>query len=323
MNWIGRIVTACVFALCLSGLQQQVAAQEYPNHAIRITVPYAVGGSTDVLARLYGAKLSQVLGQPSVVDNQGGAGTLLGTRTVLHAPPDGYNLLFTTSAITVSAAMYRKAGYTLDDFKLVGTAGLFNHVLLITKSSPIRTVPDLIAYAKANPGKLNYASLGKGSTSQLLSQRFLTAAQINMVEVPYSGAGPAELALASGEVSLLFTGADTVHLQTDHSFPLAVTSEKRLAIAPSVPTFVEFGYKSIISSQWFAFFVPAATPKPVVDRLSQALDTVNRDKDIQATMNKFGIYPFEGQLSEFQTMITTDAAQVRDDIMKLGLQTDE
>ena len=195
-------------------------AQAYPNKPIRVIVPYAPGGSTDILARIFSAKLSAIVAQQAIVENRGGAGTLLGTRMVLREPADGYTLLFTTSAIAVSAATYRAAGYTLKDFKLVGTAGLFNQTLLINKTLPIRTLAELVAYAKANPGKLNFGSLGRGSSSQLLSQRFMSDAQINMLEVPYTGSGPSELALARGDITVLMTGADTVHMQTDHSLPL-------------------------------------------------------------------------------------------------------
>jgi tripartite-type tricarboxylate transporter receptor subunit TctC len=296
-------------------------AQAFPAKPIRLIIPYAPGGSTDVLGRLYGARLQELLGQTVLVENKGGGGTLIGIRAAAQAPADGYSMLYTTSAVAINPVMYRNPGYKLDDFAVVGPGGQFPYVLLAHASVPAKNIRELVAYAKANPGKLNYGSLGKGSPTQLLSLRLLGAAGIEAVEIGYAGSGPANKDLMGGNVQLLFIGATAANLKSGLTHPLAVASDQRLSFAPDVGTFKEAGYPSMVGGTWFGFFAPAKTPGPALQRLAKDVEQASRDlRDKLATM---GVDSFPGKTEEFPAYIKSDQALWEKDIKRLGLQLDE
>jgi len=293
-------------------------AQEFPTRPISMIVPYAPGGSTDILGRLFAQRLSEILKQPVIVENRGGAGAMIGIRAVLQAPPNGYTVLYTTSIVAINPLIVENAGYKLDDLVTIGSGGQFPYVLLAHKDVPARNVKELVAYAKANPGKLNYASLGQGSPTQLFMSRFMAAAGIDAVEVTYKGAGPASLALAGGQVQLQFTGATTGNLKTPNAVPIAFTDDNRLDLAPNVETFKEAGYPTMLGGTWFALFAPAKTPTAIVEKLRAAMATASLElKDRLAGM---GTYLFPGTPAQFPDYIKRDTALWEEDIKRLATQ---
>ena len=313
---------AATFLAVVAALDAPAAlAQSYPTKAIHMILPYAPGGSTDVLGRLYAAKLGEQMNQTVIVDNKGGGGTLIGIRAAAQAPADGYNIILTTSAIAINPVMYRKPGYRLEDFAVIGPTGQFPYVLLAHASVPAKNITQLVAYAKANPGKLNYGSLGKGSPTQLLSLRLLGAAGIEAVEIGYAGSGPASKDLMGGNVQLLFIGATAANLKPGLTHPLAVAGEQRLSFAPEVGTFKEAGYPTMVGGTWFGLFAPAKTPAPVLQRLSRELEQASRD--LRDKLAGMGVDSFPGKTEEFSAYIKQDQALWEKDIKRLGLQLDD
>lgn len=293
-----------------------VFAQSYPSKPITLLVPYAVGGATDILARHFGRALSEILGQPVVIQNQGGAAGLIGIRTVVNAAPDGYTILYTTSVVAINPLLDPQAGYRFEDLVTLGSGGEFPYALLANEKVPFRTVPELVAYAKANPGKLNYASLGKGSPTQLFMARFMAAAGIQLVEIQYKGAAPAVQDLAGGQVQLQFIGATAANLRVPHSIPIGFTSEERLSLSPNIGTFREAGYPSMVGGTWFGFFAPAKTPELVVQRVRAAIATAfNQLKDMLAEQ---GTFPVPGTPEQFSDYIHKDTAGWAADIRRLS-----
>jgi tripartite-type tricarboxylate transporter receptor subunit TctC len=314
----GFILGTCVFAAAPFAVR--AANETSPIHLI---VPFAAGGPTDVLARIYAKKLTEDLGQSVIVENRPGAGTLIGTQYVAQGPADGTRVLLTTAAVAVNPVLYKHAGYKMEDLALVGSAGIFNQMMLSSPSFGPHTLRDLVAYAKANPGKLSWASLGVGSASQLVSQRFIAASGIKAVEVPYKGDAPAQLAVVRGEVAFVITGATAEHLKPGQTFPMAVASEKRLPTAPNVPTFVEAGYPNMVATVWFGVFVPVATPKATVDRLAKAVEQANKSPDVQKQATGLGISMFPGNKNAFAEFVKKDRKLIEADAARLCVKLDD
>jgi tripartite-type tricarboxylate transporter receptor subunit TctC len=247
-------------------------AQEFPAKPIRMIVPFAPGGPNDVLGRIVAQKLSEQIGQQVIVDNRSGAGGSTGTAAAAAAPPDGYTLLFSgTSSLAINPSLYSKLPYdALRDFAPVSLAGTAPSLLATHPSVPARTLKELIAVAKASPGKLNYASGGVGGTPHLAGELFKSLARVDLVHVPFRGAGPALVALASGQVDMYIGGISSVlpMVRDRRIRPIAVTSAKRTPLMPEMPTFIESGMPGYEVVNWYAVVAPAATPKPVVTKLN-------------------------------------------------------
>ena len=259
---------AAASALAAAG----AAAQEYPVKPIRMIVPFAPGGPNDVLGRIVAQKMAEQIGQQVVVDNRSGAGGSTGTAAAASAAPDGYTLLFSgTSSLAINPSLVAKLPYDpLRDFAPVSLAGTAPSLLATHPSVPARTVKELIAIAKASPGKLNYASGGVGGTPHLAGELFKSLAHVDIVHVPFRGAGPALVALASGQVDMYVGGiASVLPMVRDRRIrPIAVTSAKRTSLMPEMPTLIESGMAGYEVVNWYAVVAPAATPKPVVTKLN-------------------------------------------------------
>jgi tripartite-type tricarboxylate transporter receptor subunit TctC len=286
------------------------AAQAYPARPVKLVVPYATGGSTDTTARLIAQALSTRLGQQFIVDNRPGAGGALGNEVAAKATADGYTLLFSAAGpMTVTPHTAPRLGYdpikSFEPIKLIATAPL---VLAVRPSLPVNSVAELIRLAKAQPGKLTYASFGNGSAAHLAGEQFRAAAGIDLIHVPYKGSAPALTDLLGGQVDMMFDVVVTSlpHIESGKLRALAVTSEARLELLANVPTMTEAGSKDVDASTWFGLFAPAGTDKQVVQRLSSALDEVLRQPDIRRTLASQGAVVRGGTPEDFRRFFVSE-----------------
>jgi tripartite-type tricarboxylate transporter receptor subunit TctC len=274
-----------------AALVHGTAIAAWPEHPVRIVVPYAPGGFTDVVARLVGTRLAEKLGQPVVVDNKPGASTMLGAEAVAHAPRDGYTLLMaTTSTISTNPLMFRKISYKAADFTPVALTGLTPFVLVAHPSVPAKDAAELVAYARANPGKLNFAMLGPGSSTHLVDEMLRSAARIDIPDVPYKGSGPASTDLLAGHVQLNFDAVSTAiaRIRSGQLKGLGITSDTRSPLLPDVPTFKESGLPQMVAYSWYGLMAPAGTPRPVVERLNHAVNDVLKMPEVRAQLEANG-----------------------------------
>jgi tripartite-type tricarboxylate transporter receptor subunit TctC len=259
-----------VVALSFTALT--AGAQEFPTRSVRMIVPFAPSGPNDVLGRILAQKLSERMGQQVIIENRSGAGGSTGTAAVAVAPADGYTLLFSgTSSLAINPSLYKKLPYNaIKDFAPVSLAGTAPSLLATHLSVPAKTVKELIAIAKTSPGKLNYGSGGIGGTPHLASELFKSLANINIVHVPFRGAGPALVALVSGQVDIYIGGISSIlpMVRDRRIRPIAVTSAKRTALLPEMPTFIESGVPGYEVVNWYAVVAPALTPRPVISKLN-------------------------------------------------------
>ena len=279
---------ACLLALSLNfiaGAGAQTPSQAYPSKPIRIVVPYPAGGGIDVLSRLVGAQLSQRLGQPVVIENKPGAGTIVAAESVARATPDGHTLLMTTDAtITINPHLYAKLPYDpVKDFAPVTQLVSLNQLLLAHTDVAASNLKELISLAKSKPNKLNYASYGSGSQPNLAMEMLKSQAGIEIVHVPYKGIPQAVPAAIANEVQLTFSGAASsmVHLKSGRLKALAIGGKNRLALLPEVPTFAEQGFPDIPSNAWFGLFAPAGTPREVVSKLQLEISKIMKEPEFQ------------------------------------------
>lgn len=313
---ICRIAAIATFALALPA-----AAQEFPTKPIRMIVPYAAGGPTDVRARLLAQKMSEFLGQQVIVESRPGANTFLGTRAVAQAEPDGYTLLVHSSSLTLGPLTFRNPGYKVEDFAVIAPMTIAPFVLSINPSLPASSAPELIAYARANPGKLNNGSLGAAGQSQLLTERVKEAAGgLQIVDVNYKGAAQALQAVIAGEIQMYMDSLQS-------SVPMAragkvrmvgVTSERRVAGLPDLPTFKEQGL-NVVGGTWTALFAPSRTPQPIVERLSREAIRATATPEVREKMFTLGSESWSGSVAEFSRYIKDDAAQWEKDLRRLKI----
>jgi len=264
--------------VCLSGVSIAglAYAQSWPTKQIKFIVPYPPGGGTDVIARIVQEPLSKELGQQVIIDNRGGAGGSIGSALAAQSPSDGYTVLFTLSSHTINPAIYTKLPFdTEKDFSSVVTVASLPQILVANPNFPAKTVKEVIEMAKAKPGSISYASVGNGSPGHLAGAMMATDAGVEMTHIPYRGGGPAVTDVIAGQVPLLWVSipAAAQFVKTGKLKALAVSTVKRSAVFPDVPTMVESGFKGFEVDSWYAMFVPAKTPQTIIDRLNKA--TVN------------------------------------------------
>ncbi len=277
-------------------------AQTYPSKTVRIIVPYAAGGGTDLLARVIAQELVARLGQQVIVENRAGGSGIIGIEAAARAAPDGYTMLFTTSLFTIIPSLYRKLPFDVKtDFVPVAQLSTLPHVLSVHPSLPVRSVKELIALAASRPGALAYASSSSGSTAHLLGEMFNTMARVKTLHVPYKGAGPALTALIAGEVSFAFPPSVVVraHLQGSRLRALAVSSSERSRAFPELPTVSEAGLKGFEGIQWHGVLVPAKTPADIVARLHRELVGVLKLPQVIERLTREGAEPIGSSGPEF------------------------
>jgi tripartite-type tricarboxylate transporter receptor subunit TctC len=281
-----------LLTVSLAALAAPARAQaNWPERPISMVVPAPPAGGTDIVARLYSDLLSQELGQQVIVDNKGGGNGNVGTAVVARAKPDGYTLLMQYSAYhTANPALIKTLNWSPDDFAGVAMGAVAPHVIVIAKKVPADTLKDFIAYAKANPGKLNFASVGQGSVPHLGGVMLNKAAGIDLVHVPYKGAGPATADIVAGQVELLIVTPPSVsaHIRSGAVKALALASDARHPAFPDIPTTAEAGLPGFILDGWFALFVPAGTPQPIVDRLNAAMRKIAKMDVTQQRATQLG-----------------------------------
>jgi tripartite-type tricarboxylate transporter receptor subunit TctC len=293
-RWIGAALTG-VAAL---GWTQAQGQNAYPARPVQWVVPFTAGGITDNTSRLLARKLGEQLGASVVVENRPGAGGTLGAEMVAHAAPDGYTLLYGTQGThAANAALYKNLRYDpVKDF--IPVHGLFqtSTILVVNASRPYKTVQELVAYAHAHPGKVNFASAGPGTGTHLTAELFQAATGIKMTHVPYKGSGPAINDLIAGNVDIMFDYpvSTIAHIEAGKLRPLAVTSKSRLPMLPNVPSIAEAGVPEAESVSWSGIYVPARTPQAVVTQLANALEKLLKDPDVLASNGKFGSVPMVG-----------------------------
>ena len=281
-------------------------AQPYPAKPVRIIVPYTPGGGVDIMARLASVKLSERMGVQFVVENRAGAGTIIGTEAVARAAPDGYTLLFTNPALTASPALNEKLSFDpVQSFTAVSMFGASYNVLVVHPSLPVKTVKELVALAKAKPGQLNYASAGTGSAIHLAMELFENTAGIQLVHVAYKGAAPAINDVLGGNVTIMFATPPSAgeYMRAGRLRALGVSSTKRLAVLPNVPTIAESGYPGFDVNNWYAFVAPAGTPREIVTRLNTELNAILALPDMRERIAALGNEPNGGTPRELDGRI--------------------
>lgn len=313
----------CVALVAVALLSSTVSAQEYPSKPIRIVVPFAPGASVDFTGRLYGRALQDMVRQPVIIENRGGAGTLVGTRAVKDAPADGYTLMITTNSVVVNAVGLKPTVYRMSDFATLTGVGTAPFALLAHSSVPARTLAEVIRHANQNPDKLNFGSLGDGGLTRLLAERFKSAAGIKVVDVPYKGGAPLLQALVAGEVQLVMQGLSAVmpQLKTGTIRAFALTAQKRTTVLPDVPTFVESGMPTLIGGVWYAAYARADTPREQVQSLRKWMNDISASASIRDALQKVNIDPWAGTFEEFLAFASRDEELVARDIERFGMGT--
>ena len=272
-----------------------VVAQEWPNKPIRWIVPFPPGGAMDVMARALAEKSSKSLGQAVVIENKPGAGGNIGADFVARSDADGYTMMITSIGMATNKYLYPKLSYDpVKDFSPVSLIAIVPNVLVTNATQPnVKTVSDVIANAKAQPGKLNYASAGNGSSIHLAGEVFTSMAKIDMQHIPYKGSNPAVTDLLGGQVNYMFDSITSAkpHIDSGKLRPIGITTSKRSKALPNVPTIAESGLPGYEVTPWFAVFVPAATPKPIVNKLNAALLDALKSPEIKAKFDGIGAEP--------------------------------
>lgn len=298
-----RMMLAAIAAGLLSSAPQAFAADHYPDRPIRLIVPYAAGGATDIQARLVAQQMTLELGQSVIVINKAGAGGNIGTEFVAKSPPDGYTLLMGgVGTHAINPHLFKNIPYdAMKDFAPVALIGSEPNVLV---ANPSVTAPDLktlMAQAKAAPGKFSYASPGIGTSNNLAMEMLKARAGVNIVHIPYSGGGPAVADVLGGQVPLLFINLDIAlpQIKAGKLKAYAVSSSERSPLLPNVPTIAESGYPGYVATSWTAMYAPAGTPQPIVDLLNKAVNDGLRKPDVSAHLRSTGFTPASMTSAQF------------------------
>ncbi|MBX9812330.1 MAG: tripartite tricarboxylate transporter substrate binding protein [Burkholderiales bacterium] len=301
-------------------------AQEYPTKPVRLIIPFAPGGSNDILGRLIGAKLSETLGQQVVIDNRPGAGGSIGVELAARSAPDGYTLVIGhIGTLAVNPTLYRRLPYNpLKDFQPISMLAKVANIMVVHPSVPVKSVKELIALAKAKPGSLVYGSGGNGGAGHLATEYFKLMAKIDMVHVPYKGTGPAIVDLMAGQTHLVFAGIPGIiaQVRAERLRALGVSTSKRLAVFPDVPTIAEAGVPGYEATQWYGVLAPAGTPKAVVARLNKEIVSALQTAPMQERLAADGSEPLASTPEEFFAFIKSEIARWAPVIKAAGIRVD-
>jgi len=313
--WLG--VTLAVLAL-------SVHAQDFPSRVVKVVVPQPPGGGFDAVARTLAEPLAQQLGQAVIVENRPGAGTIVGTEAVAKAEPDGYTLLLGASAnLALNPGLYKKLPYDPKDFRVVGLAATFSYTLLASKDLPFNSLREIIEHARANPGKLTYASGGNGTGQHIAAAVTFNLAGVNITHVPYKGAQAAYQDLLPGRVDMFFDNSATArpHVLGGRVKAIAVSAPQRLAYHPEVPTVREAGV-DFEQVTWVGYFAHAATPAPILARLREAFDKALATPEVPAMLEKRGAFPLRMPAKDAEALVASDIEKWTKLIRSAGISAD-
>src|SRR6476620_898395 len=305
-----RVLSCFAVAACLLAALPAIRAADYPTRPLTLVVAFTPGGASDVLARILARRLEPILGQPMVIENRPGAGGNVAADAVAHAAPDGYTLLNGNNAIlATNAALYKKINFDpVADFAPIGLIGSQANILVVNPALPVHAMAELIALAKANPGKLNFASSGHGLAAHLAGELFKVRAAIDLVHVPYKGAAPSLQDVIAGHVQMMFATASSVvsHIKQGAVRPIAVTALKRTAVLPEIPTIDELGITGFDATTWHGLVAPAGTPAAVIVMLNRALAATLTDSAVQTALADLGVDIMGGTPEEFAAYIQSE-----------------
>ncbi|SFD24340.1 Tripartite-type tricarboxylate transporter, receptor component TctC [Cupriavidus sp. OV038] len=317
------LMTASVLAvLAMSSTAMAQTARDWPTQPVRIVVPFQAGSATDLITRQLGVGLGKEYGQSFVVENRPGAAAMIGSEAAARAPGDGYTLLMSGPASMVTNRfLYKKLSYDPDAFEKVVVVAITPNILLSNPSLPFKTLPEMVAYAKANPGKLTYASFGSGTTSHIAGEMLKAVAGIDIVHVPYKGAGEAIPALLSGQVSMYF---DTImtglpFVKSGKLRALGMSTAKRSPQAPEIPTIAEQGYAGFDIAPWYGIVAPKGTPADVVTRLNVSINKLLNSPDFREKLAVTGAEPRGGSVGDFTAMVDAEIPRTEKLVKQAGV----
>ncbi len=323
MSLVGNHPLSYLIVAALLGCALEAQGRAYPTRAVRMVVPSSSGGGADITARIISPKLSEYLRQQVVVENRAGAGTMIGGEVVARAAPDGYTLLLATAPLAINPAMYRKVPYdALRDFAPITQVVSLPNLLISHPSLPVKTVKELIAFARSRPGALSFASAGVGTAPHLFMELFLEMAGLKMVHVPYKGAGPGVIGVIAGHVPLMTPTifAALGHVRDGRLRGLGVTGAKRASGAPDIPTIAEAGVPGYEASNWFGVSAPAATPREIVNQIHSDIVRVLQQPDIKGRLSVDGAEPVGSTPDEFAAYIRAETAKWAKVVRNAGIQ---
>lgn len=303
-----------------------VAQSDYPSKPVRLIIGFPPGGSTDIVGRIVALKLSERLGQQVIVDNRGGAGGTIGADIAAKAAPDGYTLTVgTTSTHAVAAGAYSKLPYDpVKHFAPISLVAITPYLLVVNPQVPANTLAELVALAKNQPGKLNYASAGNGSTTHLAMEMLKDTAKINLVHIPYKGNAPADIAILANEVQAVFGSMPALlqNVKANKVRALAVGTTRRSPALPDVATVAELGYPGFEAALWLGILAPAGTPQPIIERLNRELTAIVATADFRTLMDKNGAEPISNTPEQFAAMIRAEVDRYTKVVKAIGIKLD-
>ena len=322
---LGACAALCVATFVPGTGSTPVFAQKYPDKLVRLLVPFAPGGGTDILARFMSAKLSDNLGVSVVIENRGGAGGTLGTELAARSAPDGYTILFTSASHSFNSSLYTKLGYdALKDFAPITLVALVPHLLVVHPSLPVKNVKELVSLARQRPGEIFYGSGGAGSSVHLAAVLFITTAKVDMTHVPYKGGGPAMIGVMAGEASVMFPTMQSAlpHVKSGRLRVLAISTATRSPAVPEIPTIAESGVPGYDATGWYGMLAPTGTPQAVIDRLHAEVVKILAQPDIKQRLASEGAVAVGNTPAQFDKFIRDEIAKWAKIIRDLKLKVD-
>ena len=319
-----KLTASCLAAMFVVAATTAFGAERYPSKPVRLIVPFAAGGNTDIVARAVAQKLAESLGQQVVVDNRGGAGGVIGTELAARASSDGYTLLMVSASHVINPGLRKLPYDTAKDFTAISIVADVPVILVVHPSLPVKTVPQLVALAKARPGQLNCASGGSGTTAHLAAELLKSAAAINFAHIPYKGVGPALVDLLGGQVQMMFSAMPSVmpHVRQGRLRALGIAAAQRSPALPDLPTIREAGIPGVDANVNFALLAPAATPKEIIARLNGEVGKILRMPEVRERMLSEGAVPVGNSAEEATRFLAGEIARWGKVTKALGLRPD-